>query len=649
MADRIDLLPRNQIVALADIIAATPRLSAQYSSEELLKINNLAAAERALKSSPAAKLHQLPVSAALSTPAVLKLRDLTYPLDKLVVEARKATDGFFAAKRRAHLAGPPRHDPIVERGTATVAKVSKRLNARGLGDAERLLLALPTVYEYLLLAALDKQKVADDDDEGLADAVLRSVVEEPKRYLLMEIVGRVLKDENIRLDDKEDKETLATLAELTAERGLSLRNGAVRPAVLKLVNEGRNLGRLRYFVDRYALNGELDLELFTEAVRREMARFLQARGLKIRDELAFDSGEYDEHFAIAFDHAMQVDEGSADPVDVARTKGGVIDWDFKIRRISESDRPIIRREAILAAGALYTTFVEGEQMRVFDIADKLLTQWHMGELDIPDGDTASLLNRYEILMRDRPTEEERAMHYRRVFSLGNAETLSGTVVNEAFPALWDNMMYEATRHIAKVERYFTEGKFISRTSLYRAIRDLQYNLSEFMTGSAPKKTHEMYNHLSEALDIIGSEDVLNHIGGRRKSILLAIQEIGKRGLKVAIPANTLVDIAEQGNQIFAFIADFEPENVADDQFEAFLDACKAVIVAQAALEPGGKADETDSGPSDSDEDDYGPSGGRRRRQDGYAEMNRTGHSNGNGRPVGAGARQGGGGFDDWEA
>ena len=106
-----------------------------------------------------------------------------------------------------------------------------------------------------------------------------------------------------------------------------------------------------------------------------------------------------------------------------------------------------------------------------------------------------------------------------------------------------------------------------------------------MTGSAPKKTTEMYRHLEEALDIIGSEDVLNHMGGRRKSMLVVIERMGRASLGVAIPATTLVTIAERGNDIFQFIADFAAENVDDDEFQRFLDACKACIVSQAALEP----------------------------------------------------------------
>ena len=281
------------------------------------------------------------------------------------------------------------------------------------------------------------------------DAVLRNVVVEPRRHLLDEIVGRVLDAENIELDNEE----LAALRDLTFERGVNLRAGSVRGDVLKLVDDGQRLGALRLYVDLYAESGEIDSAKFTENVKREMARFLYARGVRIKDRAAFDSGKYDEHFALAYEHATRVAQGSDDPVDVARTKGSVSDWDFTIRRISESDRPMIRTEAIRAAGALYTTFVEGEQMRVFDIADSLLTEWHRGELDIPDGDTAALLNRYEILMRDRPTEEERQMHYKRVFNIGEAEMLSGTVVNEAFPSLWDNLMYEVTRYINKTERY----------------------------------------------------------------------------------------------------------------------------------------------------------------------------------------------------
>ncbi|MBC8137108.1 MAG: hypothetical protein H8F28_14610 [Fibrella sp.] len=651
----ISLIPRDRFVEFADTLEKDERLRENWTTEQLREINRIAEVERARKDRMAQILHDLNgVKDGESSADVLKVRDLTYPLDAIASKARHATSEFY--KEELKKLAPEKR--IEKRGiTAVVAKVTKRLNARGLDDIERTLLALPAVYEFLLISALDDQKVKDDDDQGLFDAVLRSVITKPRRYLLNEILGNVLDAQNIKLE----KDELIALRDLAFGRGVALRVGTVRDDVLKLIGDGQHMGTLRLYVDRYAQGGEIDEALFTEGVRREMARYLYARGVRIKDKQGFDGGKYDEHFALAYDHATRVAQGNDDPVDVARTKGGVSDWDFTIRRISQSERPIVRAQAIRAAGALYTTFVEGEQMHVFDIADSLLTEWHRGELDIPDGETASLLNRYEILMRDRPTEEERQMHYKRVFNIGEAEMLSGTVVNEAFPGLWDNLMYEVTRYIDKTERYYTEEKMISRTAMYQAIQDLQYNLSEYMTGSAPKKTTEMYRSLEEALDIIGSEDVLNHMGGRRKTITAVIERMGRTSLGVAIPATSLVTVAERGNDIFHFIADFAPENVADDEFQRFLDACKACIVSQAALEPRGEETEyTDAPPSDRYENgsDYGNGG---RSSNGYAGAGRNGYKNGNGSSNGNGSRRmagvggrssnggGGGNFDDWDS
>ncbi|UCF34569.1 MAG: hypothetical protein JSV78_04555 [Phycisphaerales bacterium] len=613
---------------MAEALKAQPDLSRDYPTPALLEINRRAEAARL--ATTASALHKLPLKAVEDSVAeVLKVRDLTYPLDEIVSKARRATSEYYKGKLATTAGGAP----IVKRNmTAVVAKVTKRLNARGLEDIERLLLALPAVYEQLLIDALDKEKINPQDDQGLFDYVLRSVRVEPRHYLLNEIVGAALGAENIKLE----KDELSALRDLAFQRGISLRDGTVRSAVRKLLADAQSVGNLRQYVDRYAARGEIDTAQFDESIKSEMARFLFARGVTIPSLAAFESGNYDEYFALAFDHALRVSEGSNDPVDVARTKGaGGAEWDYTIRRISESDRPIIRAELIRAAGALYTTFIEGEQMYVYDIADSLLTAWHRGELDIPDGDAASQLNRYEILMRDRPTEEERQMHYKRVFNIGDAEMLSGTVVNETFPSLWDNLMYEVTRYIDKIERYYTEEKFISRTYVYQAIQDLQYNLSEYMTGSTPKKTAEMYHHLQEALDIIGSDDVLNHVGGRRKSILAAIEHIGKASLGVAIPAKNLVEMAERGNDIFRFIANFAPENVADDEFQRFLDACKACIVNQAALEP--RREDEGNG------DEFESNGYR--NGNGYATARRRTHRNGNR----VGGRNNGGNFDDWES
>lgn len=636
MVDRISLLSRQKILQLSDVLEVSPALRTAYSPEELREINRIANIERTLANSKVQELRNLDGRVdSVAGASVLQLRNVTFLLDKHAAVALKATGEHYSEELRNLPVAPVARPRIMQRGmTATIAKVTKRLNARGLDDWERALLALPPLYEFLLIEGVDDHSVDQSDYEGLADHVLRSVRGNPRRFLLDEIVGRILDAEHIELD----VDALRGLVELVSQRGVSLRSGITKPAVLNLIDEGKSLGRLTYYVDRYAARGEIDPDLFTANTRREMARFLLTRGLKIPDDLAFENGLYDEHFLSAFDHSVLVEQGHVDPVDVARTKGGVTEWNFKIRRISEADRPVIRKEAILAAGALYATFVEGEQMHIFDVADALLTEWHTGELDVSDGKTESALNRYEILMRDRPTEEERHMHYRRVFNIGDANLLSGTVINEPFAGLWDNMMREATLLIAKLERYFTEEKFISRSSLYQTIRDLQYNLSEFVTGSTPKKTHEMYSHLEEALDIIGSQEVLNHLGGQRKSIVTAVQRTGKKHFNVTIPAPTLLDIAEQGYDIFAFIADFAPENVEEDKFQAFLDACKSVIRAQASLEPEPELEERASYTDDDDERLNGSvqrRGGRSHHQVTY--------------PVGRGSYDGAAGFDDWES
>lgn len=650
MSDRVTLIPDDKIIAVSDALATRPDLSANYTAAQIAEINRRAAIRRARVGSTAKKIHEnLDGIEDTDAPAsVLRVRDVSFPLDKIASKARQATSERY----RRLVENEPRIEP---RGmTAVVAKVTKRLNARGLDNIERTLLALPAVYEYLLIQALDDEKIKADDEQGLFDSVLRAIRGKPRQYFLDEILGAVLDEEKIKLKDEE----LQALRKLLSTKNVPLRVGSVKNAVLEIVDDGQRVASLRGWVDRYVARGEIDADFFTESVRDEMAHFLFARGIRVIDKQTFDDGEYDEYFALAFYHASRVAEGNDDPVDLARNKGSVSDWDFTIRRISDLDRPIVNVQAIRAAGALYTTFVEGELMRIFDIADSLLTEWHRGALDIPDGKTAALLNRYEILMRDRPTEEERHMHYRRVFNIGEAEVLPGTVVNDAFPGLWDNMMVQVAQYIDRKERYFTEEKLLSRAKIYQALQDLQHNLSEYMTGSSPKKTTEMYRHLEEALEIIGSEDVLNHVGGRRRSILSVIERIGREALGVSIPTQNLVIIAEQGNDIFNFIADFAAENVTEDEFQRFLDACEAWINRQAALEApaGGEEPLAESDGAEYESPD-GRANGWARRATRYAPAGRNGSRYGSGTFNGYGERQVAavgagrlnGGFDDWES
>lgn len=240
-------------------------------------------------------------------------------------------------------------------------------------------------------------------------------------------------------------------------------------------------------------------------------------------------------------------------------------------------------ENIKAAGVLDYLYYIGECMQVFNVTNALVLRWASGMLDIPEGKTAAALYRFHKLRNERNTSEERAMLYKRVLNKGNGRVLSNMVVNQSFPGLWYQLMQEVTDYIDKTEGSRWGAGWVSRAPLYQATKNLQYNLSEHMTGMAHVQVTEDYANLQEALDILKSPEILGDFGGRRKNVWSVIEQIAKQDLGKTVPTANLRSLAVEGNKIFQWIATFEEGGVQEDAFTSFLGAAEAWIISQASV------------------------------------------------------------------
>jgi hypothetical protein len=315
-----------------------------------------------------------------------------------------------------------------------------------------------------------------------------------------------------------------------------------------------------------------------------MINYLIKIGLQITSEIDFKAGKFDEYFALAYNEALKTSTAAEDPIDQARTKGSETTWDFTVDIFDAVQEQAVIPANIRAAGALDYIYYIGERLQVFNVANALVLRWASASLDIPDGKTAAALYRFHKLRSDRSTPEERAMLYKRVFDRGNGKLLSNMVVNEPFPGLWSTLMTEIAEYIRKSENNKSSDNNVSRTQLYQATKNLQYNLSEHMTGMAHLQVTEDYAHLQEALTILKFDDILNHFGGRRKNIWNVIETVAKQDLGIAIPSSAIRTIAIEGNKVFQWIAKFNEGMVKENEFKALLDAGEAWIIAQASLD-----------------------------------------------------------------
>ena len=366
---------------------------------------------------------------------------------------------------------------------------------------------------------------------------------------------------------------------------ISLSPGALEAAVLKLINSINEQDQLPALLELYIQRAEIDLTRFTPDVKAAMIDYLLDRGILIDNVDKLKAGDYDEHFALAYDYAINVARGQDDPLDAARRKDGgrgVGQWNFEVDDFSEVEEQGIVKENILAAGALDYIFEFGERLGVFKLVDALVLNWAAGSIDVVEGPAAARLYRYWKLREERASNEERGMVYRRVLNKGNTDVLSRMVLNEPFPQLWHNLMAEVAEYIDKTERVdqgIGETSPVSRSRIYQATRELQYNLTEYCTGMAHVQAREFYAQLQECFDILKDEEILAYFGGnRRKSLWTVIERLSKEEFGASPNIAAHRSLAVDGNKIFVWIANFNESSVRQEDFVAFLQAAESYIL-----------------------------------------------------------------------
>lgn len=505
-------------------------------------------------------------------------------------------------------------------GTA-ITRLSAGLNNGGsLDETNRLLLTSQDIYGSLVLGLLaplsgDRPKldrfVADKD--GFRLELLAALEKDggPRHLFTSTLASEALKRSGATLD-----ETTLVGRQLVGElraHPVPLSAGRVERAVETAYEKLLAEGVFPSLVDAYVSTREVEGSRFTPEIRAAMVRHLIARGVTIdlsdaEQEARFAEGGYDEYFALAYDQAASSAAGDDDPLVAANTKGAsVAPWDFTVDTFDSIEEQGVVKDNILAAGALDYVYELGERLGIFRLVDALTLNWAAGAIDVVDGPCAAKLYRYWKLRDQRADPSERGLVYKRVLNKGETEALDRMVVNEQFELLWGTMAEKVADYRAKVEdakAEASENLLVSRMPIYQAVRDLQYNLTEFCTGMAHMQVREMYAQLREAMDLLGDPEIIDHFaGGRRKTMWTAIERLSKSEYGEAPNINAIRIAAVEGNAVFRFIANFQQGAVAEDEFQRFIEAAEAWIIAKGS-DDSGLASMADEEPVDEDEDAF---------------------------------------------
>ncbi|NET56051.1 MAG: hypothetical protein F6K47_07725 [Symploca sp. SIO2E6] len=526
-----------------------------------------------------------------SVDAVLAINAPSVTLDDYATQALEAvesyyettfyTDTFSDDATAADSVDDAKQVIISESLTGIVSQVTDSLNDASLDNVVQLLLSSTTIYAGMIYLAYQEGSI---DESSMYNAVLRYVQEDPQTRFYGQMFGLVCLDKHISsIDETANKWQI--LDDLIEEGGLPITSGEVEPAVEEILDTINERGLLSYYLDEFiGRQTDIDSSKFTDSIKDKMLDRLVELDVII-DEDNYTEGDYDKYFVLAYNYAQTGASDSEDPIDlIYSSKDFENTWDFSVDRFESIETQGITKNNILAAGALDYIYCVGEVMRVFDVANALVLRWASGLLDIPDGDTASALYRFHKRRSERSTPEERAMLYKRVLNKGNGQVLSRMAVNHDFTTLWEQLVSEVMKYIYKTERkaYWStwQNSGVSNSRIYQVTEDLQYNLSDYMTGMAHLQVTEDYNHLQEAIEIINSEDVRSYYGGSRQSLWNTIERIAKEEFGQAPNTETIKTLAVDGNKIFEWIANFNANSVKSSQFEQLLTSVEAWVLAR---------------------------------------------------------------------
>ncbi len=274
-----------------------------------------------------------------------------------------------------------------------------------------------------------------------------------------------------------------------------------------------------------------------------------------------------------------------DPLTNALIAGGVDQFDYAVEYFENAEEQGVDPENILAAGTLYYIKTLADDLGILRVTDAVIMRWTSGMLDIPQGGTASALYRYFKLGENRTKFEDRTMLYKMALNSGNGEVLDNVMVNRDFTALWDTLMTEVVSYIDKYERKDGYLENVSRSGIYQAIKDLQYNLTMFSSGIIRSPLlAEMYKQLEHAYAILDDPNVKDQLGrGYRRSMWNVVERISQEEFNYMPNVSAMRTSAVNGHKIFSFIASFDEAHIAEDAFHEFKSNVESFIIAQSQL------------------------------------------------------------------
>jgi hypothetical protein len=158
-----------------------------------------------------------------------------------------------------------------------------------------------------------------------------------------------------------------------------------------------------------------------------------------------------------------------------------------------------------------------EEVKLFQVTDKLVEQFHQGVLPLGKGKAGDLLFKYWKRSNDRFSEVERRNLYARAFGFPGGEPSAGTP-NREFNNLW-------LRFVSAVSSYNRQLNLddllraripasVSQEQVRKSGRDLAAALSLYGYGVAYFAATDLQSQIKDVLEILGEDEIQKAYGAR---------------------------------------------------------------------------------------------------------------------------------------
>lgn len=194
----------------------------------------------------------------------------------------------------------------------------------------------------------------------------------------------------------------------------------------------------------------------------------------------------------------------------------------------------IEQTNIRAAGALYFLW-QLEQMRLFDVADKIAELFASGLLPLASPHTGQLISRYYFSKHMRLTSTERSGLYASVFS------------NREFTKRWADFLAA----VVELEMHSTDADSTE------AFRKTGYSLALLASagggGPASYGIQRLNEHAKQAIEFLKDRSILDAFGAM--SMYQVIERVSQTHLGSSVNTARWRSLADAGSRILQFIAD----------------------------------------------------------------------------------------------